>query len=223
MRRHTSGITATILALSAVALACSAPQSLPVFSPGALPVGEGVLRDQFDNNNLGWDNVSGAEGATWIENGKLKINIKTQFAEVWSNPSDKFPIPDDVIIEVKAENTGSPDNYFGVLCRYQDLQNFYFLVVSSDGYYGIGKVVQGKQNLVNRTEMPPSEVLKDLAVIKLRAECTGKRLALFVNGKLLDEQEDTQFTKGTVGLIAGNYKEEVSVLFDDFEVYKLKP
>src|SRR3972149_6260294 len=64
MRRHTSGITATILALSAVALACSAPQSLPVFSPGALPVGEGVLRDHFDNNNLGWDNVSGAEGAT---------------------------------------------------------------------------------------------------------------------------------------------------------------
>lgn len=187
-----------------------------------LSVGRQVLKDEFKNNALGWDAYQGEEGVTMIEQEQYKIHVKAQFAEMWANPDPKYSIPNDVIIDVQAQNSGSEDNYFGIICRYQDAQNFYFLIVSSDKYYGIGKVKAGRHTLINRTEMPPSELIQGNPV-RLHGECTGNRLALFVNGFFLEEQTDSDFTTGGVGLLAGSYDEEVIIFFDNFSVYELGP
>ena len=36
------------------------------------------------------------------------------------------------------------DGDFGVICRYQDIDNFYGLEVSEDGYFSIWKYVDGE-------------------------------------------------------------------------------
>jgi hypothetical protein len=69
--------------------------------------------------------------------------------------------------------------------------------------------------------MPPTEVFDGNLDVYLRAECTGNRLALFANGQLLDEQTDSSLPNGYVGVIAASYAEDVTVMFDDFDVYEL--
>lgn len=211
-----------LLALIASILACTSATPPPNL-PGLLPYGERVLEDAFVDNSLGWDAYNGQEGLTGLENESYKILVKSQFTEIWANPSSSLVIPADVIVEVQALNSGSKDNYFGLICRYVDARNFYFLVISSDGYFGIGKARDGQHSLIGREEMPPSELFEGDGINNLRAECTGSRLALYVNGTLLDVQNDLDFTQGSVGILAGSFTEEVSVFFDNFRVYKPNP
>ena len=207
-----------ILVLVAAALACTTA-TLPPNLPGMLPYGERILEDTFQNNDLGWDAYTGQEGSSGIENGAYKIQVLAPFTEIWANPKSDMIIPADVIVEVQALNGGSKDNYYGLICRYVDAANFYFLVISADGYYGIGKVRDGAHKLVNRTEMPPTEVYDGEVINNIRAECTGTRLALFVNGTLLDVQNDADLPQGGVGLIAGSYEDDITVFFENFSVY----
>ena len=211
-----------IVSLIGTVLACTSATPPPNL-PGLLPYGDRVLEDTFVNNNLGWDVYNGQEGITGIENDAYKIQIKSSFAEIWANPKSDIPIPTNVIVEAQALNAGSKDNYFGLICRYLDAKNFYFFVISSDGYFGIGKVKDGHHSLINRSEMPPSEDFDGGAINNLRAECSGSRLALYVNGTLLDLQNDADLPQGSVGVIAGSYENEVTVFFDDFRVYQVKP
>lgn len=210
-----------IIALSGAVLACVSATPPPNL-PGLLPYGDRVLEDGFVNNDLGWDAYNGQEGVTGIENQAYKIQVKSPFTEIWANPKSDMIIPADVIVEVQALNAGAKDNYYGLICRYVDAANFYFLVISADGYYGIGKVKQGQHSLVNRTEMPPTEVFNGDIINNLRAECTGSRLALYVNGTLLDVQDDADIPNGSVGLIAGSYETEITVFFENFKVYQPK-
>ena len=209
-----------IISLAMATLACAAPTQVEV-QPGMLPNGREVLIDDFESNLLGWDLYLGAGGMSGFEDSQFKISVKEPFAEIWANPDSQYTVPNDVIIEVQAHSIASNDNYFGIICRYQDQGNFYFLVISTDGYYGIGKVKDSQRSLVNRLEMPPSDAIQNIPLNRLRAECTGNRLALFANGILLDEQTDSDFDSGGVGLIAGSYEFEVTLLFDNFIVYGL--
>ena len=45
------------------------------------------------------------------------------------------------------ENNGRCSNSFGVICRYQDEENFYAGLITSDGYAGIFEVKEGIYHL----------------------------------------------------------------------------
>lgn len=201
-----------VLALSV--LACSVGAQ-PTLKPAS---GEVLFYDNFSNPTSGWDRIQDTDGATDFVNGKYRIKVNTPDTDVWANPGKKFS---DVIIQVVAAKVGGTnDNDYGVICRYVDSENFYFFVISSDGYYGIGKVKGGKHFLINREEMLPSEdIIQGEGPNVIRADCVGSKLTLYVNGKLLDSQEDAEFMTGDVGLLAGTFSEAgVEVEFDDFSV-----
>jgi hypothetical protein len=203
-----------VLALVAAALACSTGSPLPQ-QPAS---GETLFEDDFSNLTSGWDRIQDTDGSTDYVDGKYKIIINIPNTDVWANPRKKFS---NVVIRViAAKLSGSNDNHYGVICRYLDANNFYFFVISSDGYYGIGKVKDGKHQLVNREEMLPSEAIRQgEGNNTLQAVCNGSTLSLYVNNELLDTQTDAEFTTGDVGLIAGTFGEAgVEVIFDDFRV-----
>jgi hypothetical protein len=54
----------------------------------------------------------------------------------------------------------------------------------------------------------------------LRAECVGTRLALYVNGQLVVEANDSDIPAGDVGLLAGTFEnaDYLDILFDNFIV-----
>ncbi len=198
-------------------LSCKAVTSI-IDEIGAEQGGKLLFQDDFSNPKSGWKRVVTEEGITDYDNGTYRIFVDTTNTDVWSNPGLKFS---DTVIEVEATKVGGDDNNdFGLICRYQDNNNFYFFVISSDGYYGIGKLLNGKQMLIGMESMPPSEVIKQgNATNVIRGECVGKTLRLIVNGELLAETVDDGFSAGDVGLLAGSFDVPgTDIRFDNFIV-----
>jgi len=95
-------------------------------------------------------------------------------------------------------------------------------LISSDGYYGILKVRQGAYSLLSGTTMDYSnEINRARGTNRVRGDCIGPNLALFVNGNLLVQVADMDFSAGKTGLIAGSHDViGVDILFDNFIVYQ---
>ncbi len=208
----------TITLLILLSLACNLSQLSQLYGeypnyPGAL-----LFQDGFSDPSSGWDRVRSLEGMTDYENERYRIVVNAANADYWSNPGLYF---EDVQIEVDAlKSAGPDDNDFGVLCRYQDTENFYFLIISSDGYYGIGIVANGHQQLLEPPQMYQSEaIIPGNSVNHILAVCQGSRLALNVNGEFIAETYDSTLSNGDIGLIVGSFDEPgVDVLFDNLTV-----
>lgn len=180
-----------------------------------------LFRDDFSDPESGWDRIQDADGINDYHEGGYRIRINKLNTYFWSNPGLNFT---DVIIEVDATKYGGPDmNDMGVICRYVNSQNFYFFTVSSDGYYGISKLVNGEESLIGMQELQFNEMVIKTgnATNHLQVACIGDNLTLSVNGQTLADVKDSSFQSGDVGLIAGTYDQTgVDILFDNFVVMK---
>jgi hypothetical protein len=183
-------------------------------------VGEVLYRDDFSDPNSGWDTWSNAGAEVSYQDGALRFLIQDSQYDYWSRPGKRF---DNVRIAVEARLVDGPqDNDYGIICRYKDQNNFYAFVISSDGYAGILKVMDGNYQMISGKSM---EFKKDLRVGKavnyIGVDCSGSQLNLYANGKQLAAAVDADFPSGEVGLIAGSYsKPGVDIRFDNFIVTK---
>ena len=180
--------------------------------------GEILFQDDFSDPESGWNRVSTDTGETEYDDGVYRIYVNEPNTDIWSHPGVNF---DDVIIEVDAFKVGGErDNRFGIICRAEGTDHFYTFIISSDGYYGVGKVKQQNYELIDTDALLPSEVIeKGSAINRIRAECVADRLTLFVNGIKIAEYFDSEFASGDVGLIAGTYNEPgTDIRFDNFLV-----
>ena len=201
-----------------ISLACSVEQISQIF--GAYPTNKGELlfQDGFSDPSSGWDRVRTQEGMTDYEGERYRIVVNVPNADYWANPGLSFT---DVSVEVDAGKVSGPDdNDYGPLCRYRDTGNFYFLIISSDGYYGIGKVQDGEQELLQPPQMYHSDVIyTDNQPNHIQADCNDSRLALTVNGVLVAETSDSSFHEGDIGFIVGSFDDPgVDIWFDNLIV-----
>lgn len=209
-----------IILLTGVACELSTGSS-SVAGENTLPSGSVLFQDDFVNNNNNWDTWNGKEGSKVVlEDETLHIVVQESQYDYWSLIDNLYS---DVRIDVTVAKLGGPDdNDFGVLCRYQDKDNYYALLISSDGYAGILKVKQGMYTLLGNGFMEYNEaVSKGDAVNLLRVECVGQTLKLTVNGKKVIEAQDGDIQRGQVGVIAGTTNTPgTSIYFDNFIVYQ---
>ena len=204
-----------ILFLSACGLETFAADRLPWV--GDAPV---LFMDDFSYKSGGWATHSDSSSFSGYDQGGFRLSTTIPNYQFWSVPGLNFQ---NVLIHTKARRLSGPDNnLYGVICRYQNPQNFYALVIGSDRYYGIFKMLEGEFNLVGRPSMDFSEVIKTgEGVNEIHALCQRDQLALIVNGSKLIEVRDASLASGDVGMIAGNFDEPgINVLFDNFIVVK---
>ncbi len=111
---------------------------------------------------------------------------------------------------------GPDNNLFGLICRYQDDKNFYFLAISADGYFVVGKLKDGRIYFLNSNSFEYSDnILPGQVAHHLTATCVGNALTLTVDNSLLAQATDADFKNGSVGLIAGAFDEPgVDIRFD---------
>ncbi len=188
-------------------------------SPTAKP-GTVLFADDFSHPPSGWG-IWNRDGASveYHDDG-LRIQVNTRQYDFWSVAGRNFS---DVQIETDATKIGGPnDNDFGILCRYLDKDNFYLLVVSSDGYYGIAKLKTGRYSMISTDTLQYSPAVAAVkGRVHLRADCVGDRLSLYANSVKLVDAKDSDFASGDVGVLAGAYNEQgVDILFDNFVVKK---
>ena len=180
--------------------------------------GDVLFQDDFSRSISGWDRYHDDVYSADYAEGGYRIQIFAPETDAWANPGLNLA---DVRIDLDATKHGGPDdNTFGVLCRYQDPRNFYFFLLSSDGYTGIGINIEGTRFLLSGDTMFPSgAVLHGNVTNHIRVECIGYQLTLLVNGVLVAQTQSTQWATGDVGLTAGSYAEPgVDILFADFTV-----
>ncbi len=196
----------------------------PAATQGRPPRAKVLFRDDFSDPDSGWDRASADDGSmTDYVDGHYRILVNDTQADIWANPGQYFT--GDIVVEVDAVKNGGPDdNDFGVLCRYQDVDNYYAFFISSDGYVGIGRVLNGEQSmLTDDGKMFQSDAVAQGsgALNHITAKCIGDRLTLIVNGKKVLTVHDSTFTDGDVGLIAGTYDEPgTDILFDNLVVHR---
>ena len=76
----------------------------------------------------------------------------------------------------------------------------------ADGFYAIVRVEDGAQEIIGAEDMLPGDAIKTGNVTNIiKADCVGSTLTLYANGTQLISVEDTTFTSGDVGLLAGTF------------------
>jgi len=206
-----------LFVLALTAFACAAPSlALPTAVP---PAGTTLFKDDFSAPTSGWDRTKFAEGIMDYDGGGYRILVNALQANFWSTPHKDFA---DVRIEVDAGKLAGPDeNRIGLICRY-NVSDYYFFIISSDGYYGLGIFTKGKAALLGQSQMQFSDKINQgTAINHLRADCNGNTLTFFANGTQLAQVHDSTLTHGDCGLLAGTFnKPGVDIVFDNFLVVK---
>ena len=211
-------ILATLFICSAFGSGCNRVSQAIGLTP--VPENKILFQDDFSDPASGWSVFNDGLKSVDYNRGAFQIKIPEAGFSYWSTPGLSLK---DVLIKVDATKTGGPENnIFGVLCRYQDDANFYSLVISSDGYYGIVKTSAGRQSVIGAEGMRVSGNLQPGDAVKhIQAACIQDQLSLWVNGELLAQATDGDFASGDVGLVAGSMDEaNVEISFDNFIVQK---
>jgi hypothetical protein len=180
-----------------------------------------LFYDHFSDNSKKWDQISNSSASTAYYDASFRIIVNTTSFNAWANPGNESFV--DTRIEVDAtKNSGPDDNEFGVICRYLDASRFYFAAISSDGYYAIMKMTNSGAVPIGESSMLESDTISHGAVTNhIRFDCVGSTLTLFVNGSQVDQQADSDYITGNIGLLAGTFGTPgTDVIFDNFFVYK---
>ncbi len=200
-------------ACSTIVPATSVPQDQDKAS------GSVLFQDDFARPISGWRRYTSAEGTMDYDAAGYRILVNSLNTNFWSTPQQNFA---DVRMEVDSGKLGGPDaNRIGLLCRFTN-DTYYFFMISSDGFYGIGIFAGGQGVLLGQSEMQPdSNIKKGLAVNHLRADCVGDTLTFYANGFQLASVQDSTLKAGDVGLLAGTFDQPgVDVIFDNFVALK---
>ena len=103
-------------------------------------------------------------------------------------------------------------------------QIFYYFYISSDGYGGIGKKVNGEYKIISSAGgklLPIEGINLGGAANRLRVDCIGSTLTLSVNGIQVATATDSAIPGGNVGLIVRNYDTGgTDIIFNNFRVTK---
>jgi hypothetical protein len=180
------------------------------------PSGTVLFQDEFENNTSGWDRLANDVGIMDYDGGGYRMLILQPQMNFWSTPEKNLR---DVRIEADVTKLNGPvENRAGLMCRYQN-GNYYFFIVSNDGFYAIGKFIGGRTTLLGQSEMQASEMIQADTVNHLRADCIGDSLVFYINYNLVAGAKDADLATGDVGVLAGSFAQPgVDVSFDDFVV-----
>ncbi|MBL8061471.1 MAG: hypothetical protein JNK32_00510 [Anaerolineales bacterium] len=181
----------------------------------AQPSGSVIFQDDFAQATTGWDRFIVTEGVMDYDGGGYRILVNALQTNFWATPHKNVT---DVRLEVDSGKLAGPDeNRIGLICR-SNGKDYYFFLISSDGYYGIGLFKDEQVALLGQSEMlASSNINKGLAINHLRADCVGDTLTFFVNGFQVAQVKDTTLTSGNFGILAGTFTTPgVDIVFDNF-------
>jgi len=174
-----------------------------------------LFQDDFSNPKSGWDRASQGGNSTDYTDGKYRITLSTPQQDIWANPYQYFD--QDIIVEVDVwQNPSTVQAAYGIICGYNDVNNFYALTIGGGGYVEIFRYQQGKRLTLYSAE---DQAGIDPEYNHLEAMCAANQLSLWVNGNIVAEVEVTEFTYGDVGLIVSSFDEAgIEIDFDNLDV-----
>jgi LysM repeat protein len=186
----------------------------PLFHPPDLHpnVSVPILHGEFGNENA-WLTSADAELQLEYEDGVLRVtNDRADHHATRVRPFD-LPL---VHVEVDARHAAGDQGQWGVVCRWQDAQNYYAFALGFDGTPMIIKMQNG-----TATVMAEGELQYDTGEWnQIGANCYGPALTLYLNGTAVLQTIDPAFSSGYIGIFVQNQTEpSMEVHFTNLTAY----
>jgi hypothetical protein len=179
-----------------------------------------TFSDDFDTPNKGnWTIFNESAVVSEWRNGRFAFDFNEAMMTATSITNDLDL--SDVVVQMEVYRVGDViENDMGLVCRYQDQDNYYSMSFGNDDYVTIYKTVAGTWTALFN-EFVDTDLSGDHH--QMTIGCIGTELSLFIDGNLMAKVNDSELSTGDVGLISGNY-DSVPVLleFDNFVVYTPK-
>lgn len=195
-------------------LACQSP----LLAERLAAPGDVLYQDDFSEVSGPWPVGDFPGGTSAYLEGAYQVELFVPEIQFLAVAGQKYR---DVLVEVEARQArGGYENLLGLVCRYRNGWNYYFFVISADGYFGLGKVREGQASLLGQSQMSYSRDLhpqqNHLALLCLASTLIGQ-----INGQTVALAEDSDFPRGDVGLLVGARQAGgVQVFFDNFRVMR---
>lgn len=195
------------------------PTGTVAVSPTSAPAevtGTVLFADDFSDQSSGWPVQEDEQALYAYRPDGYHIAAKQIGSAPWAKTNR---VDEDISIHVDARPTDADANgYYGLLCRIQDNRNFYYFVVQLTGKYVIGKFKDGDFLPLFPEGLRSSDAIRQGdQTNRIQADCFGNTLRLHVNGVLLDEATDSDFSSGYSGLTAAaEDAQRFEVVFNNF-------
>ena len=194
---------------------------LPGFFENQSPTVDGnsqpitLLFDDFTDPASGWPTIQNSQAKYNYQSDGYHISVFEANSAPWAKTERE---DSNVSISVDAAPVTSSNGFYGLLCRIQDNQNFYYFVVQNNGTYAIGKFKGGTfQPLDGWRES--NAIRQGNQTNRLRADCSGNAMRFYVNSVLVGEVHDTDFNAGYSGIIANALDTQgFEVVFNNFQI-----
>lgn len=202
------------------------PTATALPPPTPIPAADILLRDDFSQSAAVWGVGTNEQSSIEYADNTLRIIVYNTnwFVRTWPDAG----IQQDVHLEVTAVNNDTdPFTAFGLVCNQQeDEDSYYYFAITPNGQYVIAKAAIGQDDfyLTNNNAWGESNLIAQNAPsYRIGADCGNGRLALYVDGQLVDSVSDSSYTSGIVGLMVWSAEEPIKtdVSFDDFLIAEL--
>ncbi|TAK14389.1 MAG: hypothetical protein EPO32_02205 [Anaerolineae bacterium] len=199
----------------------TATAETPVITPGGL-----TFNDEFNNPDSGWDQLNTEFGQYTYNEGEYQFLIYQSGALLWSVRPE---VTADITLEVDARFAApaglGETGLVGLVCGYQDNDNFFYAAVSNSGYYGLFQVTPAGETFVGMDDWQPSLKLNlGEGVNRLRLDCVQGVMQFWINGELTAAAAAPSALDGQFGLVAGSFNWAGAYsAFDDFSVRPYAP
>jgi len=177
-----------------------------------------LYEDDFSNPHTGWISESTEEVEAGYQDGEYHILVKERdwWYFVWNPRAGQFA---DFTLEVVAKLVSGPTvSSCGIVFHTQDSDNCYRFLVSADGYYAVGILLNG--TWIDLQPWTKSAFINQgNSINHLKVVCQGSQIEVSANGHHLTTVTDDSFSEGYVGMIVDTSEPNARFAFDDVRVY----
>lgn len=159
-----------------------------------------TVQDNFEDGNASdWTALAGssfAVAATTTSQVYRQSSIAGNAASLW-NSTDRKNQSIEADLKPTGYSTTTGDKWFGLVARYTDASNYYYVTIRNNNTVLLRRMVNG----VFTTLASANLTVTLNRSYRVRLEAIGTRLRLFVDNRLLAEASDSSLDHGQAGVM----------------------
>lgn len=185
----------------------------------ATPEAAVLYQDDFTSQG-GWEVGEDPDNRIAVENGELLMKVGELDTLLFTTAGQDLG---SVRVEATVRSTGSPDGGFGMICHFEDADNFYLGGITADGRYAITRWLDNEATVLTDASggrwQESANVPTGQASYRVALQCTDETLTLYVNGVEVASVLDANFTAGDIGVFTQSSDSAAAeAFFDDLRV-----
>jgi hypothetical protein len=158
-----------------------------------------TVQDNFEDGNASdWTPLAGSSFSVVTTHSRVYRQSSTvgNAASIWGN-TDRTNQAVQADIKPTAYATTTGDKWFGLVARYLDAGNYYYVTLRNNNTVLLRRMVNGVFTTLGSASLPI--VLN--RTYRVRLEAIGTRVRVFVDDQLLAEASDSSLTHGQAGVM----------------------